>query len=336
MVSGRTPNCSEMYNTSTRLFRNDIPAGVLKRPVIVTLGSYDGIHRGHQRILEVAREQRASSEEGTVVMVSFYPHPSVVLGVRDNSPVLTNLRQKLDILGRHGVDALYLIRFTRSFSQLTPREFIDEYLLRRLDLSHLFIGEDAAVGRGREGNATVLASHLATRGRSAVIVPFATEEGEKIASRTIRRYLAEGRVREAGVLLGRSYSIEGPVRRGEQRGRALGTPTLNLMYGNAAVPRTGVYATFTRIGKTIAPSVTNVGTKPTFGTFPLGVETHLLEPVESGYGDRVEVFFVERLRDEETFPDAQALQARIRADIRNAKAYLDEASRATIARWCGL
>lgn len=319
--------------TRTKLLRDHIPAGVLVPPILATLGNYDGIHRGHQRILERMREERDRLGGGTLVTISFYPHPAVVLKKLPTSPWITSPRQKLDILTRFECDVLFLLKFTTDFSRLHADEFVQRYLIDLLNVDHLFVGEDAAIGRGREGGADFIVSAMKARGKQGEIVPFVLENGEKIASKTIRGEIRAGNMEQVQALLGRPYSIEGCVTRGAARGREMKVPTANITYAKRELPPQGVYATWTRVDREIVPSVTNVGVKPTFGENQLTIETHLLERGRDIYGKRIEVFFVNRLRAEMKFDDVEKLKEQIHKDITRAQELLTPTAKEHVLRW---
>lgn len=317
----------------TQLYRDQIPPDLLAPPIIATLGNYDGIHRGHQAILERMNEERRLQGGGTLVTISFHPHPAVVLKKLPASPWITSPRQKLSILGEFGCDALFLLRFTAEFSRLHAEEFVQRYLIDLLKVDYLFIGEDAAIGRGREGGASYIVSAMRTRGKNAEIVPFVMENGEKIASKTIRGEIRAGNMEQVQALLGRPYSIEGRVTRGAARGREMNVPTANITFAKRELPPRGVYATFTRVDSDIIPSVTNIGVKPTFGESQLTIETHLLEKGRNIYGERIEVFFLRRLRDEMKFEGIESLKQQIQRDIQDAQSTLTSSAQEQVLRW---
>ncbi len=292
----------------------------LRSPVVATLGNLDGVHRGHQALLAELTKAKGS---GSSVVISFYPHPGAVLGKMPRVPLLTTLRQRVEIMASHGVDLFFLIHFTRTFSQLRAGDFIERYLFGMLNVEHLFIGPDAHVGFAREGNPEFLDRFFAARGRRVTMLPFVEVGGDRISSKRIRALISEGDVAGAGDLLGRLYRISGFVERGDQRGRLIGFRTANVGLGKYAVPAFGVYATWVQMGGTRYPGVTNIGVRPTFGGVRPTIESHLLDYTGNDfYGQSVTVEFVSRLRPEMKFPSVVELRDQIRHDAEVARKVL--------------
>lgn len=289
-------------------------------PVVATLGNLDGVHRGHQALLaELARAKGT----GASVVVSFYPHPGAVLGKMPRVPLLTTLRQRVEIMAAHGVDLFFLIHFTRAFSQLRAGEFIERYLFGMLNVEHLFIGPDAHIGFAREGDPEFIERYFASRGRRVTMLPFVEVGGERISSKRIRALIGAGDVVGAGELLGRLYKISGFVERGDQRGRIVGFRTANVGLGRYAVPAFGVYATWVHLAGKRYPGVTNIGVRPTFGGVRPTIESHLFEyGGPDFYGQRVTVEFAARLRPEMKFPSMVELRDQIRHDAAVARKVL--------------
>ncbi|MFM1846588.1 MAG: bifunctional riboflavin kinase and synthetase [Pseudomonadota bacterium] len=299
--------------TRTLVVRDASILPALRSPVVATLGNLDGVHRGHQALLERINSVRGA---GSSVVISFYPHPGAVLGKMPQVPLLTTLRQRVDILGGYGVDLFFLIHFTRAFSKIRAGDFIDRYLIDLLDIEHLVIGPDAHVGFEREGTPEFIERHLAARGRQVTVLPFVDSGSERISSKRIRAVVAEGDVAGAAELLGRLYRVSGFVERGDQRGRLIGFRTANVALGKYAVPAFGVYATWVTLQGRRYPAVTNIGVRPTFGGVRPTIESHLIGySGEEFYGEAVGVEFVSRLRPEMKFPSVVELTDQIRHDV---------------------
>lgn len=298
------------------------------RIVLGSLGNFDGLHAGHGALFEMLRVRKESLRQqgrNDVVtgVLSFYPHPSKVLAGRDVPPLCTS-HQKLRLLSEFDVDFLCLIHFRPDFAQIRAAEFVRTYLCQIFNINLLVIGEDACVGRNREGDADFLVRELRAQGREARIAPFVTVDGEKIGSARIRGVLRDGNVELAAQMLGRPYAVESRVVSGDKRGRTLGVPTANLHPTRQLLPTRGVYATLASLGGKVFPSVSSVGVRPTFGGDPKDrVETHLMtDGSPDCYGQRIEVSFIERLRDEVRFSSVEELKQQMGRDIEDAKRVL--------------
>ncbi len=300
------------------------PAGW--RSPVLALGNFDGLHRGHMKIIE--RIQRGAAERaGTSVVLTFDPHPPRVLRPEKAPPLLMTKPQKLDALSRAGVQGTAVVRFTHEMSQWAPELFVRNVLVEWLRVSEVWVGADFLFGRERSGNFTLLRSLGAQSGFRAEKIDPVRYKDFIVSSTRIRRLVSEGRVDEAGALLGHHYAIDGVVVEGARRGREIGFPTANLQTENELIPPHGVYATAITIDGTVHPSVTNVGQRPTFGDqLAMTIETHVMGQSLDLYGRRVRLAFVQRLRDERKFPDLEALQEQISADVRRATRLFDRLS----------
>jgi riboflavin kinase/FMN adenylyltransferase len=293
---------------------------------VLALGNFDGLHRGHQKIIERIR-RGASERAGAAVVLTFDPHPPRVVRPDKAPPLLMTMAQKLRALDRAGVHGTAVVRFTQALSQWTPETFVRAVLVDWLRVAEVWVGADFLFGRDRAGNFSTLRSLGQQYGfRVEKIDPVRYKEFV-VSSTRIRRLVGEGRVDEAGALLGHHYAIDGVVVEGAKRGRELGFPTANLSTENDLVPPTGVYATALDLGGTRWPSITNVGVRPTFeAAGAVTMETHVLGLQREIYGDAVSLSFVQRLRDERRFPDVDALKEQIEADIRRARRLFDNIS----------
>lgn len=298
----------------------------LRPPVIAALGNFDGVHRGHQSLLSRLREKREMLRGGTILLVSFYPHPVEVLkpGV-GTVRILTPLRQKIELLAGQGVDAFALLHFTRELAGISADDFTERVLLKTLKTDYLYLGPDARVGARRQGTPEYLATLFEQAGKQVVVVPFLSEGGEKISSGVIRRLVEEGDVSRAAALLGHPYVLDGLVVHGDHRGSTIGVPTANLAPSVQVLPALGVYASWAELRGARYPAVTNVGVRPTFGGSVVVVETHLMGYRESDfYGERLKVILVSRLRSEMKFQGVRQLVAQIHSDMENARCVLEK------------
>ena len=288
----------------------------------VTVGNFDGVHVGHQALIAAAAgEARAAG--GVSVVLTFDPHPARVVRPGPAPAALTTLAQKEELLAGLGVDRLAVLGFDASVAGLAPEAFAREVLSGSLGARHVVIGESFRFGRGREGDARGLAEIGTRLGFEVHAIPPVRVNGEPVSSSRVRDALARGDVRGARSLLGRPYFVDAAVVRGDGRGRTLGVPTANLDPENEVMPARGVYAARCRVpGGRWAGAVVNLGHRPTFGGGPVTVEAHLLDFEGDLYGARVRLEFHERVRGEERFDGAEALVARIRRDVVEARALL--------------
>jgi len=286
---------------------------------VLALGNFDGLHRGHMKIIDRVR-RRAGERGGTPVAMTFDPHPPRVLRPDKAPALLMTKPQKLDALSRAGMQGVAVIRFTRELSLWEPDVFVRTVLVDWLHVAEVWVGANFLFGHERAGTFTVLRSLGARYGFRAEKIDPVRYKDFVVSSTRIRRLVSEGRVDEAGALLGHHYFIEGTVTQGAGRGRQLGFPTANLCTDNELLPPAGVYATTVSMDGVVLPSVTNVGMRPTFGDVDrLTIETHIFDLDRDLYGQTLRVSFVQRLRDERAFADVDALKTQIEADCRSAR-----------------
>jgi len=291
-------------------------------PSFVSVGNFDGVHRAHTLMLaEIVRRARAGG--GKAVAVTFEPHPARILRPDSGLRLLTPTPQKLGLLEQSGVDAVLLLPFGFDMSLLTPREFVDEVIRKRLHAREVHEGSNFRFGHKAAGDMAMLRELGRELGFSVHEHPTLTLRGETVSSSRIRELLREGQVSRARSLLGRPFSIVGLPGRGRGFGARYTVPTINLARYEELIPRNGVYITSTRVGTERFESVTNVGNRPTFGTDSFAVESHLLNfhPLELTPETGVEIAFLDRIRDEIKFPSADALKAQIGRDVKMAQRY---------------
>ena len=286
---------------------------------MLALGNFDGLHRGHLKIIERVR-RGAAEHGGTPMAMTFDPHPSRVVRPDKAPPLLMTKAQRLEAFERAGINAVAVVRFTTELSKWNPETFVREVLVDWLRVSEVWVGANFLFGHDRSGNFSTLRTLGQRYGfRADKIDPVRYKEFV-VSSTRVRRLVAEGRMDEAGALLGHQFYIDGRVVPGAHRGKALGFPTANLETDNELLPPNGVYATMTTIDGIVHPSITNVGVRPTFGdTTKTMIEAYVLGYDGDLYGRSVRLGFVQRLRDERKFEDVDALRAQIEADRRRAE-----------------
>lgn len=293
---------------------------------VLALGNFDGLHRGHQKIIERVRRS-AADRNGASLVLTFDPHPPRVVRPDKAPPLLMTMPQKLEALSHAGLTGAAVVRFTEAFSKWSPDAFVRQVLVEWLRVSEVWVGADFLFGHERAGTFSVLRALGQQYGFKAEKIDPVRYKEFVVSSTRIRRLVAEGRVDEAGALLGHHYAIGGTVVHGAQRGRLLGFPTANLSTDNELVPPTGVYATAAEIGGTRWPAVTNIGVRPTFESGgAVTIESHVLGLDADVYGAPVSLSFIQRLRDERRFPDVDALKEQIQTDVRRARRLFDNIS----------
>jgi riboflavin kinase / FMN adenylyltransferase len=281
---------------------------------VLALGNFDGMHRGHLKIIE--RVRRGAEERGsTSVAMTFDPHPSKIVRPDKAPPLLMTHQQKLEALARGGMHGVAIVRFTPELAQWDPETFVRSVLVEWLHVAEVWVGANFLFGHDRSGNFSLLRSLGARYGFRAEKIDPVRYKDFVVSSTRVRRLIAEGRVDEAGALLGHYYALDGTVVQGAKRGRELGFPTANVCAENELVPPAGVYATTVTIDGMAYASITNIGTRPTFESGDERViESHLIDFDKDMYGTRVRVGFVQRLRDEKKFDGVDALKAQIASD----------------------
>jgi riboflavin kinase/FMN adenylyltransferase len=290
---------------------------------VVTIGSFDGVHRGHQALIRRVRAAAMNAQRAAVV-ITFFPHPSVVLG-RAQPFYLTAPEEKLVQLNQTGVDLLIELPFTLQTAQVRATEFVDQ-LLHHVRMRELWIGHDFALGYKREGDAEFLTKLGQTRGFAVHAVDPLTNDGEIISSSNIRAALRAGDVAHAAKLLGRPFRLSGRVVPGDGRGKTIGIPTANLdVWQEHAIPANGVYACRAWVGHIPYRAAINIGTRPTVTTETRRtVEAHLLDFDKDLYGLNIALDFFERLRGEQKFASVQELVAQIQSDIETTRKLLSD------------
>jgi riboflavin kinase/FMN adenylyltransferase len=298
--------------------RRDLP-----RPVVATIGNYDGVHRGQSAILERLVE-RARALDLPAVVITFEPHPLNVVAPDRAPGRLLSHGQKERLVAQAGIDAVLEIRFTDAFAATSAESFVRDFLHGSLDVHEILVGSRFAFGRGQEGNIELLERLGVELGFSSRGVSEVEYDGAAISSSRIRRAVREGQVTEAREMLGRVFALRGTIVHGERRGRGLGWPTINLAPQQDVIPARGVYLTEVEFvnDRGPLPSVTNVGVRPTVSAGRTTVvEAHILEFSSDVYGLEVEIGFLDRLRDEKAFENVEALSHQISQDVKQAREF---------------
>jgi len=300
-------------------------ASDLPRGGVGTIGNFDGVHLGHRRILEtvIARAREIGRPS---FAITFEPHPMAVLRPNHAPRRIQTLRQKEEVLAAMGLEFLLVIPFTRDFSLMEPEEFVRGLLRDRLGAAELYLGRHFAFGRGKRGDLAMLSRMGAECGFVAEAVDEVAWQGEPVSSSRIRRALESGKVAEAAAMLGRSYELDGLVARGDRLGHQIGVPTINLEPENELAPAEGVYVTEIEIrsfGRRFQ-SVSNIGRRPTlYEDYTTTIETYVLDFTADVYGEKVRLFFLERLREERKFPSILDLKEQIQKDIGATRRYFE-------------
>jgi riboflavin kinase / FMN adenylyltransferase len=291
-------------------------------PLSMALGYFDGVHLGHQKVILEAKQQAARLEIKSAVM-TFDPHPSVILGKTDQHvQYITPLKDKIKLIEQLGIDYLFVVQFTQEFANLLPQEFIDQFIID-LNVKHVVAGFDFSYGRMGKGTMETLPFHSRRQFTYSVVEKF-TSDNEKVSSTRIRKYLKEGRTGELPHLLGRFYTTSGTVIHGDKRGRTIGFPTANCEINEEyIVPPVGVYAVKAKVDEMWYQAVCNVGYKPTFNQNGLkpSVEVHLFDFDQDIYGKNVQIEWHIYLRKEQKFSGITELVSKINTDKQNAINY---------------
>ncbi|MGC1373318.1 MAG: bifunctional riboflavin kinase/FAD synthetase [Candidatus Sulfotelmatobacter sp.] len=291
-------------------------------PSLVSVGNFDGVHRAHAHVLgEIVRRSRESGAKA--VAVTFEPHPSRILRPDAGLKLLTPMAEKLRLLEGTGIDAVLILPFGRDLSLMTPRQFAEGILKKKLHAREVHEGYNFRFGHKASGNVETLAELGRELGFEVKVYPERKLRGEPVSSSHVRKLILDGRVSRARHLLARPFCILGAPGRGRGLGSKYTVPTINLARYEELVPKDGVYITCTRVGDERFESVTNVGNRPTFGTDSFAIETHLLNfhPIDLEPESEVEICFLDRVRDEIKFPSVEALREQIARDVKKARRY---------------
>jgi riboflavin kinase / FMN adenylyltransferase len=303
-----------------KIFHGTDNAGI-SRGTVLTLGVFDGLHLGHQRIMQTVVE-RAKATNAVPTVITFDPHPRAVLHPENAPPLLQTLDQRLANFEVLGIEQAIVIRFDKEFAATDAETFLADIVHERLQAKEVYLGKGFFFGKNRGGNIELLRAMSKRLGFYADEVPEVRLRGTRISSSKIRQLLADGKVNLARRMLGRPYGVEGQIIHGFKRGRTIGFPTANLKPHNRVIPKFGVYATATLINNEWRRSITNVGVRPTFdGDSEPSIESYVFDFDGDLYGDVLRVRFLHRIRDERKFSGIDELKTQIRRDTERALLY---------------
>lgn len=291
------------------------------KPPIVTIGNFDGVHIGHQKVLKAVKD-RAKKLRLLSVVYTFEPHPLKVVAPHKSPPLLTILEEKIGLIKASGIDYLILARFTKEFASQHPKKFVEDVLVKQLKAKEVWVGHDYAFGKGRAGTIEHLKGLGKKFGFKVSVIPACKKRGIIISSSKIREYVKDGKIKEAASLLGRYYSVCGKVVKGRNIGKHLGFPTANIEIHHELIPKDGIYAVRVLLGNAIYKGAANIGFAPTFHIKKRAVEAHIIGFKGNIYGRKLKIEFIQRLRGEKTFKDIKELATQIQRDIEKIKKIL--------------
>jgi len=304
---------------------------------VVTIGNFDGVHIGHQKIFKKVVE-KARKINGTPIAITFDPHPVRVLAPERGLKILTTFEDKANLISSEGIKVLICIGFSKEFAKTDPDDFIRDILVNKLGVKWVIVGHNYAFGKGKKGTTALLRRRGKKYGFDVSVVRYAKVYDDIVSSSRVRSLLLRGRVCEASRMLGRAYHIGGTVIKGAGRGASLlHTPTANITTPNELVPKEGVYAVKVSIGNRqeaigkrkeceIYDGVANIGKNPTFGDVPMSYEVHIFNFDKNLLGEKIKIHFIDRIRDEKKFSGISELEENIRKDIEKAKQILAKRS----------
>ncbi len=309
---------------SVALVRDELSRIAPGPPCAVTIGVFDGVHRGHQHLVSLARE-RAGAEGLASVALTFNPHPRAVVRPGTAISYLASLEERMELLQALDLGAVGIIPFTSEVAQLSARDFIT-LLVEELKMKLLVVGPDFALGRGREGTVGVLREIGESLGCRVEVAELLAEEGEKVGSSSVRYALSQGNLERVALLLGRTFTLRGPVVLGARRGRSIGYPTANIGLGpDRALPAYGIYITRATLAEGVYHACTSIGVRPTFDAEASPtIETYILDFAGDIYGQELRIELLHRLRDELRFDSVDDLVAEIQRDVEKTRDYFGE------------
>ena len=292
------------------------------KDTVLTIGNYDGMHIGHQKILSNVTK-RAAEIKGTSMLMTFDPHPMKVLAPERDVKLLITPGEKERLIDSMGVDVLLYVDFTKEFSGMLPEEFIQEILIGKIRVREIIVGSNYAFGKNKKGTVDLLRRWGEKCGFGVTAVRNAEVRGQIVSSSSIRGLLQKGAIRDVSKFLGRVYSIEGVVIKGKGRGqKILHVPTANITTPVEIAPKEGVYAVRVGLEGAVYDGVANIGKNPTFGNSQVSYEVHLLDFSGNLLGENIRIYFIDRLRNEKTFPNVMSLENQIKDDIKLAREIL--------------
>jgi riboflavin kinase / FMN adenylyltransferase len=310
--------CPQKLSSPMQIFRHLSDPALQLNQSVLTLGNFDGIHLGHQALIRGAVGDAKRLGRCSIVL-TFEPHPLMVLAPERAPKMLLTHKDKMQLFQAFGVDIVVVQHFDAAFAAIGAEEFVRHILVDRLRATRLWVGKDLRFGQGRAGDVKDLTRWGKDLDFSVAVVEPILIDGVRVSSSRIRQMIGECRLDDVKKMLGRYHFLSGRVIGGQKRGRGLGFPTANLSTRTEVMPPDGIYATFLHRGDRSLPSVSSIGTNPTFGAGPRTVECFIMNFDESIYGEAVRLSLVQRIRDEKKFSSADALIAQIRDDVGRAE-----------------
>lgn len=292
----------------------------ISKNTITALGNFDGVHLGHKKILDLLSNKADELDLVSMVM-TFSPHPENIIREKRIKMIQT-LNQRLEEIKKFGIQAVLVIPFDKKFSHLSGQEFIQKILVNLLKVKVIIVGENFRFGKNREGDFSLLRSIGSRFDLQVFSLPSVDKNGMIVSSSLIRKFLQEGEIEKANVLLGRYYGIEGEVIKGKSRGKILGFPTANIQTRNDIVPP-GVFVTNVAIGTRVFPSMTNIGHCPTFSQQKTNIESYIINFNKNIYGKKIRIHFIKKLREEIKFDNPEELSFQIKKDLDAAKDFFE-------------
>ncbi len=289
----------------------------IKNPVL-TLGNFDGVHVGHQAIFRNVT-LRSKEIDGTSVVFTFEPHPLKIIAPDRCPPLLTSFHKKMELIQEAGIDMVICADFNRRFADQHPRDFAKNILYKKVRAKEIFVGYDYTFGRGREGTIAYLKKMGNEFGFKVNVVDPVKIDVNLVSSSLIRELIEDGKIEQASLFLGRTYSIKGKVIDGHKKGTVIGYPTANIDVHHELIPHTGVYGVRVVNEGIYYDGIANVGFNPTFNRDSLSVEVHIFDFNKDIYGKEIEIAFIGRIREEIAFKSAQELVEQIGQDVKRAK-----------------
>ncbi len=291
---------------------------------VITIGTFDGVHKGHQAILNMVK-QKAQQLQGESIVISFHPHPRTIIDPTALLQVINTPYEKKQIFGQHQIDHLVIYPFTETFSNLTAEQYIESFIIGKFNPKAIVIGFDHHFGKDRKGNFESLKNYCANKNIEIIEISAQTIEDNKISSTKIRNALLHGEIEKANNLLGYAFPMSGIVARGKQIGRTIGFKTANIQLGDTfkLIPGNGVYIVDVQLDHLTLQGMMNIGTRPTIDGTNRTIEVHILNFDLEIYGERLTVNMHKRLRNEQKFADLDALKQQLNIDKQSAIEYFN-------------
>jgi len=290
----------------------------------VGLGNFDGLHIGHMTLINTLINESKLMGIDSIVY-TFLKHPENILRKKLNTPIITTINKKIELLQSSGLDYLYFDEFDDAYSRMKPEDFIKDVLVKKLNVKLAVTGFDYRFGYKGQGDADLLKEAGKEYGFDVIVIPPVKINNHIVSSTSIRQYIAKGNIEKANKFLGREFSIKGTVKKGRRIGNTIGFPTANLSFSESIIlPHTGVYITRTLVENKVYNSVTSIGINPTFKeNLPISIETYIMDFNKDIYGKEIEVFFLKHLRNEKEFKSVDELVEQIKNDVSDAVRYFD-------------